>query len=258
MAERPDALTTALADLGRALDIGPDVDLVDGAVERIRSGSEGGATAGPRERPWVAAALLVAALATAVLAVPDSREAVARWLGFDTVRLRTTDRLPEAMERELDLGRRIDLDEAAALLDGHALSPPELGPPDDAFAGRPAGAVSLVWRARTGLPDVDGTGVGLVLTTIPGSVERVTFEKQLPPGTTVTQVDVDGAPGYWITGRPHAVVYLDADGNLATDTARLAGDTLLWTVEGSVHRLEADVGLDRALALARSLGPLPA
>jgi hypothetical protein len=60
-------------------------------------------------------------------------------------------------------------------------------------------------------------------------------------------------PGYRITGRPHAFVYVDARGRTREETLRLAGDTLLWTRDGISYRLEGPVSAARALRIARSV-----
>jgi hypothetical protein len=63
--------------------------------------------------------------------------------------------------------------------------------------------------------------------------------------TDVEYVDVDGEPGIWIGGR-HAV-YLPG-GN-----PRAAGHVLIWNHGRLTLRLEAAVGRERALAIARSV-----
>src|SRR5207247_10785609 len=74
------------------------------------------------------------------------------------------------------------------------------------------------------------------------------FKKMLGGGgTNVDQVKVGGAYGLWIHGLPHDVFFPGA-------SPRLAGTTLLWTVNGATYRLEGK-GLTRegAIALAESL-----
>jgi hypothetical protein len=63
--------------------------------------------------------------------------------------------------------------------------------------------------------------------------------------TDVEYVDVDGEPGIWIGGR-HAV-YLPG-GKL-----RAAGHVLIWKHDRLTLRLEAAVGREQALAIARSV-----
>ena len=78
-------------------------------------------------------------------------------------------------------------------------------------------------------------------------------ERRSAPPSTVRSVDVDGAPGYWIEGAPHDLLFEFGD-EILPDTFRLATDTLLWQVGDDVYRLEADVDLDTACASPRRLG----
>jgi hypothetical protein len=64
---------------------------------------------------------------------------------------------------------------------------------------------------------------------------------------------VRGAPGVWISGRPHDFAYLDARGRARVETLRLAGNTLVWRHGEVLLRLEARVSKRRALRIARSL-----
>ena len=59
-------------------------------------------------------------------------------------------------------------------------------------------------RARGG-----GTGVGVLLTEMPGSTDRELIEKQLGPDTTLETSTVGDAAAYWIAGGQHELQYLD-------------------------------------------------
>jgi len=65
--------------------------------------------------------------------------------------------------------------------------------------------------------------------------------------------DVEGAEGAFLSGDPHFLVLLDAQGNPVEDSARLAGNVLLWSDGGIAYRLEGDFDRERALELAVSL-----
>jgi hypothetical protein len=148
-------------------------------------------------RPLLAAAALLVALAAAAIAVPDARHAVARWLGFDALRIEVVDRIP----------------------------------PD------------LVLRDA---PE------GVVVDTLPGQLDAGLYVKLVESGIQITPVDVHGEPGYWITGEPHVLMYRNADGDVRE--ARLAGDTLVWQDGDVIRRVEGDISLDLALAIASDLG----
>jgi sigma-70-like protein len=100
------------------------------------------------------------------------------------------------------------------------------------------------------LPDsavpVGDPAQGMSLTALRTGVDaRVLVQKLVPPGTSVEEVDVDGSPGYWISGAPHAV---ERDAVM-----RLAGNTLLWQQGDVTLRLEGAPDLPTALAVARTL-----
>jgi hypothetical protein len=66
-------------------------------------------------------------------------------------------------------------------------------------------------------------------------------------------VTIDGSPGYWIGGEPHTFGYLDDQGEIAFGTIRLAGNTLLWEVDGVTYRFESALEMTDALRLMESI-----
>jgi hypothetical protein len=87
-------------------------------------------------------------------------------------------------------------------------------------------------------------------------MRRDLVEKRILPGTTVEQTTIRSSPAFWISGVPHAFVYLDADGKAQLDTTRLAANTLLWEDDGITYRLESALERADAIALAESLESL--
>jgi hypothetical protein len=77
--------------------------------------------------------------------------------------------------------------------------------------------------------------------------------KQVGPETRVSEVSVDGARGFFLTGEPHIVLLVDAKGNVIDESARLARDVLIWSRGGITYRLEGDFDEQEAIHLARSL-----
>jgi hypothetical protein len=67
---------------------------------------------------------------------------------------------------------------------------------------------------------------------------------------------VAGSSAIWFN-EPHSVVVLNKDGTARTETARLAGHTLIWEHGGTTLRLEGDVNLERAVEIAASAKPVP-
>jgi hypothetical protein len=115
------------------------------------------------------------------------------------------------------------------------------------------GRLSLVWPTSAALPPLQEPSVGLVLTQMEGDVDPGYFEKILGPRTTIETVRVDGVTGYWITGSPHEIVYVNPDGEPMFDSRRVVGDSLLWARDGVTYRLETRLDRDAAIALANAL-----
>ena len=236
----------------------PTPDLASAVAARI--------AAEPAQRPWrpwpalrmpgmpvlrpvtagLAAAVVAVAIALTLAAAPGVRARVADWLGIGAVRIERVDRLPDAgPAADLGLGRRTS---AAAARRRTGLPTPAiraLGAPDAIYAtptGRAGPArVSVVYVARRGLPATTN-GLGALLTILPGGNPEI-VKKLAGSGTDVAFVDVAGAPGVFVSGEQHVV----------GPPNRLAGNTLIWVRGAVTYRLEADLGRDAMLRLARSV-----
>ncbi|MEO5703561.1 MAG: hypothetical protein ABIZ52_03020, partial [Candidatus Limnocylindrales bacterium] len=71
---------------------------------------------------------------------------------------------------------------------------------------------------------------------------------------SVEPVDVNGAPGAWISGQPHFFWYLAPDGSVIEESRRLVGDTLVWERDGVLYRIEGAMTREYALELALTMG----
>ena len=60
-----------------------------------------------------------------------------------------------------------------------------------------------------------------------------------------------------VAGRPHEVVFEDANGEIRSDRTRLAGNVLIWRHKGLLLRLEGARSKAEALRIARSVGGAP-
>jgi hypothetical protein len=259
-------LVDDLRELGQWLDLPPG-DPVAAAVDRLRADG-GGLDAFSRQkwssrRPfrarervlWAAAAALLVALA-ATLAAPGPRHAVARWLGIGSVTVTYTDRVPAGVGRTYDLGAPTSVARAIRRADAagwRLAAPTAAGDPDRAFVGLPAGAVNLVWAPSAELPEIADSGIGLLLTAMPGTTDAGGMSKQATGSTTIQLVRVGDEAAYWIAGQPHEVVLTDAQGDIVHDSSRLAGNTLIWTDGDVTYRLESALDRDEAVALASTL-----
>jgi hypothetical protein len=142
-------------------------------------------------------------------------------------------------------GVRITLQEARARSGGTLLLPrtPELGRPDDLYALETTRKVGVMLIYREGLPALDDTGVGLILTETRGDVGTAYLAGKSPVEFRLDRVNVDGRPGYW-----------GPAGRLPSrKDRRLPGNVLLWEQSGVALRLEADLPKERAIRIADSV-----
>ena len=264
-------LERSLGELADRLEVPGGDWLVADVLRRI---DEPARAVTPRRRLRLAGAMVVV-LAVTLVAVPGPRRAIARWLGFDSVRIEpgvatvptvatsiapATD-LPSttavststAPVPELGLGAAVSL--AVALSDTGLPDPTPslLGGPQSVHVVQPpaSGQIVLVYAPSPLLSESGVTGAGALVSVMPAHIEEGFFQKTLG-ASTVRSVDVDGATGYWIEGSPHQLLF--AFGNeVLPDSLRLATNTLLWQRGDHVYRLEADITLETALRIAASM-----
>ena len=159
---------------------------------------------------------------------------------------------PRPSGEELRFGDRISLREARTRVVAGELLLPEmrkLGKPDEVYAGEPPNeeGVTLVYGARSGLPPLGDTGIGLLLTELPGGVESAYFPEGQRPEAGLERVQVGGKPGYWVpAGR-------GAPSPIGRTEERLHGSVLLWERESIALRLEADISKQKAILIAESM-----
>jgi hypothetical protein len=228
----------------------------------------------------VAAALILACALVGALVGPV-RSAVADFLGVDGVHITraTPLPLPRAPSTSapspapsstaptptapvdpvaaLHLGTVTTL-EAAARRVGFEMRVPTIAGyqrPDVVLVGTPpaGGMVSMVYLPRPGRPAVPGEGVAGLLSEFRGHLDAEFFQKLVSVGTRVEAVEVAGVPGYWVSGESHEFFYVAPDGQVDTETIRLAANTLLWSAGGITYRLESALPLKSAIAIADSM-----
>lgn len=233
-----DELEHRLSALGAALEFPPVPDVVPTVIARLP------ATPGRRLRPRRTLALALAAsllLAGGAMAASPTRNAILEVLGLRGVRIERVRRLPPLPRSEgarLGLGQPIPPARARHAAGFIALLPP--GSPA-AYLGHdvPGGRVSLL--------------IGrLLITEFRGSATPYIF-KVIGSGTRLAHVRVNGGPGIYLSGAPHLVLFQAQNGEVRTDSVRLAGNVLMWQQGPLTIRIEGDRTLAQALALARSL-----
>ena len=187
-------------------------------------------------------AVAVVALLVALLAAPPVRAAVADWFGFAGVIVQRgsvdeDDASPPPSVDDNDM----TVAEASDLVDFAPLVPTELGEPDAVDVSPDRVFVSMSWDTEAGpvrLDQFDGRLDFRIAKTSPG----------------VQYASVAGVDALWFE-EPHEVVILDEQDQPRTETARLAGHTLIWPLDDLTLRLEGDLSLERAVEIGASATP---
>ena len=119
--------------------------------------------------------------------------------------------------------------------------PAELGEPDAVDVSADRVFVSMSWDTAEGpvrLDQFDGRLDYRIAKTAPG----------------VQYASVAGADALWFE-EPHEVTILDEQDRPRTESARLAGHTLIWPLDDVTLRLEGDLTLERAVEIGASATP---
>jgi hypothetical protein len=189
-----------------------------------------------RRGPALVLAFVALAAVVAAFAVPQSRGAILHFLHLGAATIVRVDRLPPAEERPLSagIGPVVSLAKAKGAFYGTLLVPPLDPLPPAHLRGGPS--VSFVFSYR-------GTPVLLSEFPLGGGF----LKKFASGGTSIEGAEVDGFPGFWVSGAVHDVYFQGA-------SPRLAGNVLVWEQNGATYRLEsASLTKSQTIDLARSL-----
>jgi hypothetical protein len=152
------------------------------------------------------------------------------------------------------LGTSVPADEAAAIVGFEPVRPAALGEPSATFVADRR--LTLVWPADADRPPIAGSELGVLLTQFRGDVDRGWYEKVIDSGAaSVEAVTVGGRPGWWISGRPHQLVYREPNGAFVEETRRTVGDVLVWEAGELTLRLETALGREATIRLAETVAP---
>jgi hypothetical protein len=201
-----------------------------------------------RPRAIAAAILLIITLLGALLAVPQTRAAIAAILHIGSVTIVPTTPTsganePTPLPSILDLAGQTTLDNAQRHMPFPIrlpAYPTDLGAPQYVFAQDLAGkAVVLVW-----LDPETSDHVRMSLSELSSDV---LFQKFAPP--VLQETTVHGQRAIWTEG-PYVVE--TKDGQYA-QRRLITGHVLIWTEEGVTYRLETSLSLPEAVHVAESL-----
>jgi hypothetical protein len=246
-----DALVDDLTRLGRGVTTPPPSEhLATAVLQRVATMPTPAVSAPARWRAalsglsrWRRRRLVIAALAllVALVATPPVRAAVGDWFGFAGVIVQRGPTSDEPAPPPPDVDDTTTVAGAADLVGFTPWVPEQLGPPDAVDVSADRLTVSMSWDTPEGpvrLDQFDGRLDFRIAKTSPG----------------VQYAAVAGADALWFE-EPHEVVLLDVEGNPRTESARLAGHTLIWPVGDITLRLEGDLNLERAVEIGSSAVP---
>jgi hypothetical protein len=152
-------------------------------------------------------------------------------------------------------GEPITLREAGILLGQDVALPPRLDEPDRVWADTvvtdsgTVPRVTMAWRARPRLPQIEGARYGAVLVVFEGDTNQAS--KEIYEDTGVLKFEtVDGVDYYWTTGT-HVLQLLTSEGVVYV---RVEGNVLLWRDGSHTMRLETALPKSEALRVATSTG----
>ena len=251
-----------LAGLGDHVAWPPTPDVVGAVRTAIRDDRASPSLVAPRlSLPSRRRTLLV--LAAALLALVGAALAARLVIELGAVTVDVLPGRPTALPTQVttprDLGREIELRDAAGIAGFPAALPGALGPPsrvwvDEAQVGPETEdrAVRIVtaWRPSPGLAEIPGTSAGAVMMQFEGDWEVAS--KQLFAETNhFGDVIVDGREAFWTTGE-HELLLVSG-----TDTQRLlvTGNVLIWQDAGFTFRLETVLGKREAIRIAETMDP---
>ena len=89
---------------------------------------------------------------------------------------------------------------------------------------------------------------------VDGGTFEGSFGKEVPATGSIQDLIVNGVPATWISGGPHFVEYVDENGVASQASSRLVErNTLIWRTDAALYRLETDLPLEDAVAIAETL-----
>jgi hypothetical protein len=252
-----------LTDLADAVEW-PSGDVASRVGQRLRA-EQAATTWHRRRRVWNVAVAAAAAVAAVTLIVPSGRAAIGNWLGVRGDRIDITSPItatstatPQSTAPPaLDLGPEVALSDVRAQV-GFTMPVPRVPGfehPDEVHVSHPpaSGEATLVYRSRADLPSAGTSDVGMLISAFRADIDGGFFSKTAGSGTSVETVTVQGGTGYWLEGAPHEFMYHDAAGNTVAHTLRLAGNVLLWEVNGITVRIESALPRDDVVRIADAM-----
>jgi hypothetical protein len=229
-----------LRDLGAHLAVPAPGDVTAAVLARIATAPARRRSLAPRLT--AAAAALVVAFGVAAAVSPTVRAGVERVLRFAGIEVHSVSGRPPvsvpSLVPALPGERVVSLSTARSLAAFRIYLPAGLGALVTVTVsdGTPPRVVSLHYRSSR-VDEFDG-GLSFVFS-------KMVF------GGLAQKVRVGTITGYWVPG-PQEVIYIDRNGQEHTESAHMAGNTLIWQRGSVTVRLEGRLPEATAIAIAES------
>ncbi len=253
-----------IADVAPRIDYPPTPDLRARTLAAVAAGGAPSPSAvALRRRVAFAALALVLAAVGLTLALPTSRHAVGEFFGLvpgERIERLTPTPMPTTQPPAAaapaitpsiptqppisippwEYARPITLADAPAVLGFDPALPAGQGTPDGVYLAEWGNQALLILE----YPDFDlwqTRGGGFV-------------GKGLPESAQVETPNVNGTPAYWLVSGPYDARFYDAQGHEVKSARRtISSHVLIWRGVESYYRIETELPLDAALAIARTL-----
>lgn len=262
MTERPFdfELETDLRDLAPFVHFPSTPDLATSVTRAIAAERRNSSSLRRVYRPFAVVAVALLVLLAAIIAVPTTRHAVARWFDIPGIRISWLDddaKPSTNTDLRLGLGERVARNDIDARADFTIAVPSaEIAATPDEFylgSGEDGQVVSLLYLSSTDLPAVPGTDVGLLITQFRASVDSLWASKALWPTGKIEIVRVNGGDAIWISDT-HDLSFVT--GSETGTPTRATGSVLMWNADGITYRIEGNLPLAEMREIAESMEPM--
>jgi Domain of unknown function (DUF4367) len=246
--EEIDRLESDIQLLSQAMAFPTTPSLASRVRSRIEAEGDLQAPAPAWQLAFAAAAAALVGLAFLAGILAPARDAVADL--FDSINIFETDEVPADLTRQIS-GTPVSLETAEATLGRPILLPAY---PENLTLERVLlQDFGQVKAAVLFFEHTDGTRFALFETSAGVGKGLPTIGKGIADEAQAEPVSDLGEEAYWLTGL-RIVQYYDLEGNVIQDSVRASDvNTLLWSDDGYVFRIEGDLSQDEAIKIATSL-----
>jgi hypothetical protein len=245
-------LPAALRDLGRSIAYPATPPLATSVGRTLREERVRGRPIVPPLVLWSRRRIVVA-IVIALMLLGGAAVATKLAIGAITVRVVPSPSLPRPTlpDASPSFGEALTPAAAADAAGFRLLAPADIARPEAAYTVETVAGtqvVILTWAPSAELPEVGGTGAGLVLMELPGEIE-LAYKELVADVGAIEPARVNGRQAFWVTG-PHDLVVHTAQGE---QRFYVTGNVLVWRSGDVTLRMETSIDRHSAVALAETV-----